>query len=191
MASRCATTRHSFELCLTAPWVHRGFTALSNPHTRPPSLNLRMRLFEQIDISHQEMDRIIGELEAIYQSQPTAWLPVESIGMMLTHELGYEDVEEFEDALKSTFSQFLAALPHIELQEVDGKEVSAGLLPFRDSLVQTLKHPIASPQPTQQQNAALLFAEIQGETAAPTGITERKGVHPALDLQGGPVACVP
>eukprot|EP00959_Pyramimonas_sp_CCMP1952_P232465 4858084-Pyramimonas_sp.AAC.1 len=68
------------------------------------------------------MDRIIGELEAIYQSQPTAWLPVESIGMMLTHELGYEDVEEFEDALKSTFSQFLAALPHIELQEVDGKE---------------------------------------------------------------------
>uniref|UniRef100_A0A7S0QV38 ZPR1 jelly-roll domain-containing protein n=1 Tax=Pyramimonas obovata TaxID=1411642 RepID=A0A7S0QV38_9CHLO len=76
----------------------------------------------KLDISHQEMDRIIGELEAIYQSQPTAWLPVESIGMMLTHELGYEDLDEFHDALKCTFSQFLESLPHIEIQEVDGKE---------------------------------------------------------------------
>lgn len=69
----------------------------------------------QLDISHQEMDRIVGELEAIYGSQPTAWLPVESIGMMLTHELGYEDLEEFEDAIKTTFPEFLAALPHIEV----------------------------------------------------------------------------
>jgi hypothetical protein len=42
-----------------------------------------------MDISHQEMDRIITELEAVYGSQPTTWLPVEAIGMMLTHELGY------------------------------------------------------------------------------------------------------
>ena len=42
----------------------------------------------QMDISHQEMDRIITELEAVYGSQPTTWLPVEAIGMMLTHELG-------------------------------------------------------------------------------------------------------
>mmetsp|Transcript_32367 Transcript_32367/g.62209 ORF Transcript_32367/g.62209 Transcript_32367/m.62209 type:complete len:226 (-) Transcript_32367:3044-3721(-) len=82
----------------------------------------------KLDISHQEMDRIVGELEAIYGSQPTAWLPVESIGMMLTHELGYEDLEEFEDAIKTTFPEFLAALPHIE---VAPKEQDPNILVFR------------------------------------------------------------
>mmetsp|Transcript_25719 Transcript_25719/g.43102 ORF Transcript_25719/g.43102 Transcript_25719/m.43102 type:complete len:225 (+) Transcript_25719:198-872(+) len=76
----------------------------------------------KLDISHQEMDRIIGELEAIYQSQPTTWLPVESIGMMLTYELGYEDEAEFEDAIKCTFAQFLSTLPHIELETINGTE---------------------------------------------------------------------
>jgi hypothetical protein len=77
------------------------------------------------------MDRIIGELEAIYQSQPTTWLPVESIGMMLTYELGYEDEAEFEDAIKCTFAQFLSTLPHIELETINGTEVSATPLAFR------------------------------------------------------------
>jgi ZPR1 zinc-finger domain len=31
------------------------------------------------------------------------------------HELGYEDIDEFEDALKSTFAEFLAVLPHVEI----------------------------------------------------------------------------
>jgi len=70
----------------------------------------------KIDISHQEMDRIIDELEQIYASQPTTWLPTEAIGMMIANELGYEDTGEFEDALKTSWEDFLAALPHLEVQ---------------------------------------------------------------------------
>ena len=33
---------------------------------------------------------------------------------MLADELGYEDQEEFEDALKADFKTFIGALPHIE-----------------------------------------------------------------------------
>lgn len=35
---------------------------------------------------------------------------------MLAEELGYEDVDEFEDALKAPFKVFLANLPHIEVR---------------------------------------------------------------------------
>jgi len=35
---------------------------------------------------------------------------------MLAEELGYEDVDEFEDALKAPFKVFLANLPHVEVR---------------------------------------------------------------------------
>jgi len=44
----------------------------------------------KIDISHQEMDRIIDELEQIYASQPTTWLPTEAIGMMDVQSLDFK-----------------------------------------------------------------------------------------------------
>ena len=36
---------------------------------------------------------------------------------MLADELGYEDQEEFEDALKADFKTFIGALPHIEVRQ--------------------------------------------------------------------------
>ena len=51
-----------------------------------------------------------------FQPDPTSWLPVEQVGSMLTHELGYEDKDEFEDALKGSFEDFCKTLPHIELR---------------------------------------------------------------------------
>ena len=47
------------------------------------------------------------------------WLPVEGLGMMIMTELGYEDMEEFEDALKGTWVAFLGSLPHVELDTPD------------------------------------------------------------------------
>ena len=92
-----------------------------------------------IDISHQEMERIIVELELLHKTQPAKWLPIEvrpvkssptaaaaaptrftqrrsprspqGIRNMLAEELGYEDEDEFEDALKAPFKVFLANLP--------------------------------------------------------------------------------
>ena len=102
-----------------------------------------------IDISHQEMERIIVELELLHKTQPAKWLPIQvgpvksqsfphtaaaapsptrpftdrdaprdsqGICNMLAEELGYEDVDEFEDALKAPFKVFLANLPHVEVR---------------------------------------------------------------------------
>ena len=40
---------------------------------------------------------------------------------MLAEELGYEDQEEFEDALKSSFAEFIGALPHIETRNMESE----------------------------------------------------------------------
>lgn len=70
----------------------------------------------RIDISHQEMTRIMGELEAVYESTPAEWLAVEGVALMIQRDLGYEDMEEFEDALKGSFAEFLGCLPHINVR---------------------------------------------------------------------------
>jgi hypothetical protein len=55
------------------------------------------------------MDRLVTELEGIWNSfaydgdgQPTGveWLPADHVGQALCTDLGYEDMPEFEDALK-------------------------------------------------------------------------------------------
>lgn len=76
----------------------------------------------KIDMSHQEMDRLVTELETLWRQfavdsdgQPTGveWLPADGVEQALLQELGYEDVPEFEDALKGSFVDFLDNLPHI------------------------------------------------------------------------------
>eukprot|EP00958_Prasinococcus_capsulatus_P006080 scaffold582_cov385-Prasinococcus_capsulatus_cf.AAC.15 len=63
------------------------------------------------------MDKIVTEIDTIYESQPTEWLPVEGIGMMICNELGYEDMDEFEDAIKGSFVEFLGSLPNVEIKQ--------------------------------------------------------------------------
>eukprot|EP00227_Mantoniella_beaufortii_P016444 CAMPEP_0197576740 /NCGR_PEP_ID=MMETSP1326-20131121/1644_1 /TAXON_ID=1155430 /ORGANISM="Genus nov. species nov., Strain RCC2288" /LENGTH=298 /DNA_ID=CAMNT_0043139705 /DNA_START=48 /DNA_END=944 /DNA_ORIENTATION=+ len=81
----------------------------------------------KIDISHQEMERIIVELEMIYKTQPGKWLPIYGIRNMLADDLGYEDEDEFEDALKGSFKDFIGALPHIEVDSQES-ELQPGLI---------------------------------------------------------------
>merc|ERR1711998_114290 len=68
------------------------------------------------DLSHQEMERIIDELESVYDTQPDqeAWLPVGNIADLLCRDLGYEDMDEFEDALHRPFLDYINLLPHFE-----------------------------------------------------------------------------
>ena len=72
-----------------------------------------------LDLSHQEMERIVSELGDVlsFQPDPHNWLPMTQVGTLLTHELGYEDEDEFEDALKGTFRSFCEAMPHVEVRE--------------------------------------------------------------------------
>ena len=66
---------------------------------------------------HQEIDRIVDEVEQIYQTQPNEWLQVEPIGLMIVNvQDWYEDYDEFEDAVGGSFEGFLRALPHIDVR---------------------------------------------------------------------------
>lgn len=42
------------------------------------------------------------------------WLPVKGIGRAIGEDLGYEDIDEFEDALNGSFEDFLDNFPHVE-----------------------------------------------------------------------------
>ncbi|KAJ3009168.1 hypothetical protein HKX48_008136 [Thoreauomyces humboldtii] len=82
-----------------------------------------------LDMGHQEIERLIEELEKIYRSSPVDdyWLPADNITTLLCSELGYEDLDEFEDSLNGTFSQFLHAIPTIETKT----DAATGVLSFR------------------------------------------------------------
>uniref|UniRef100_A0A061S0W9 Mediator of RNA polymerase II transcription subunit 31 n=1 Tax=Tetraselmis sp. GSL018 TaxID=582737 RepID=A0A061S0W9_9CHLO len=73
--------------------------------------------FSQLQVSHQEMARIIDTLDEVYDSMKQAgaeWLPVQATGNAVSEELGYEDIDEFEDAIHGSWSDFLDLLPHVE-----------------------------------------------------------------------------
>jgi mediator of RNA polymerase II transcription subunit 31 len=73
------------------------------------------------DVSHQEIERILSEVEVWYETARdqagVEWLPVAGITNFLFNDLGYEDVDEFEDAIQGSFTDFLAAFPHMELRK--------------------------------------------------------------------------
>ena len=71
-----------------------------------------------IQWGHQEVDRIIDEVEQIFACQPTEWLVLEPIGSMIMHQW-YEDEDEFEDAIGGSFEEFMRAIPHIDLRVND------------------------------------------------------------------------
>ncbi|KAI9106299.1 hypothetical protein DFS34DRAFT_645092 [Phlyctochytrium arcticum] len=75
----------------------------------------------KINLSHQEVARIIEELEKSYLLTNTEWIAAEPISEYLSRELGYEDMEEFKDALGGTFEDFLKALPNVRTK-VDEKD---------------------------------------------------------------------
>eukprot|EP00930_Biecheleria_cincta_P075745 TRINITY_DN62935_c0_g1_i1.p1 TRINITY_DN62935_c0_g1~~TRINITY_DN62935_c0_g1_i1.p1 ORF type:complete len:221 (+),score=56.95 TRINITY_DN62935_c0_g1_i1:26-664(+) len=77
------------------------------------------------NVSHQEIERILGEVEQWYSTAKDQagvdWLPLKGIENFLFNDLGYEDVDEFEDAIQGSFESFLASFPHFEVKEEDGK----------------------------------------------------------------------
>eukprot|EP00931_Biecheleriopsis_adriatica_P121514 TRINITY_DN96588_c0_g1_i1.p1 TRINITY_DN96588_c0_g1~~TRINITY_DN96588_c0_g1_i1.p1 ORF type:complete len:232 (-),score=53.79 TRINITY_DN96588_c0_g1_i1:79-738(-) len=82
----------------------------------------------QVDVSHQEVERILNETEIWYHTAKDQvgvdWLPLDGIKNFLLNDLGYEDEDEFEDALHGSFEAFLGAFPHIEVkQDEKGKPV--------------------------------------------------------------------
>eukprot|EP00798_Chlamydomonas_sp_ICE-L_P021791 gene21791-28811_t len=78
----------------------------------------------RIDMSHQEVDRLVTELEEWYRTGNAEWILIEAASSWLRHDLGYEDTSEFEDALGGTFENFLSQMPHIEVgTDKEGRSV--------------------------------------------------------------------
>ncbi|EER16151.1 hypothetical protein Pmar_PMAR003614 [Perkinsus marinus ATCC 50983] len=77
----------------------------------------------RIDVSHQEMSMIMLELEKFCSTCPEdTWIPLDDGIQWLCNSLGYEDKDEFEDAIKGSFRDFLSKLPQFEMEEQqDGK----------------------------------------------------------------------
>jgi len=73
------------------------------------------------DVSHQEIERILSEVETWYfvafDQASVEWLPLAGITNFLFNDLGYEDIDEFEDAISGSFTDFLSAFPHMELKK--------------------------------------------------------------------------
>lgn len=96
--------------------------------TKPLTLNKGTDQY-RLNLNHQEMGRILHELEGncelvLEQAGVDAWLPVDGLTAITITTLGYEDIDQFEDALGGTFLQFLNALPHMETKiQDDGSSV--------------------------------------------------------------------
>jgi len=74
-----------------------------------------------VDLGHQEMQHILGEVEQIFESQPSSWLPVESVGKLVAFNTGYEDEEELDSTLNMTFATFIKGLPHFTTKIEKGR----------------------------------------------------------------------
>jgi len=73
----------------------------------------------RLNMAHQEIERILKEVddncELVLSCAGTeAWLPIAGTASMVYKNLGYEDMDQMEDALGGTFMQFIDALPHME-----------------------------------------------------------------------------
>jgi len=72
------------------------------------------------NVSHQEIERVLSESEewwrAANEQTGIEWVPLDGIKNFLCQDLGYEDIDEFEDALQGTFEEFMRCFPHIELR---------------------------------------------------------------------------
>ena len=71
----------------------------------------------KVDVSHQELSRIIKELEDFSDTCPVEhWIAVDAAANWLCNQLGYEDYGELEDALHSSLEEFLVQLPHFDVR---------------------------------------------------------------------------
>lgn len=83
----------------------------------------------KINLSHQEVARIIEELEKSYSTARVEWLAADPIAELLCRELGYEDMEEFKDALGGEFEDLLQTLPDVETIKTDDGQLKFKMIP--------------------------------------------------------------
>ena len=96
-----------------------------------PHTTAAMAFASKLSVGHQEIDRIIDEVEQTYRAQPTEWLPIAPVGNMVALQW-YEDIDEFEDAIGGEFIELLRAMPHIEVRAAADGETPPGFFKVRE-----------------------------------------------------------
>jgi len=83
-----------------------------------------------VQFGHQEVERVIQGIDAIFEFMPPEqFMSDQAASQLLCQELAYEDIPEFEDAIRGEFKDFLMLWPHLETREpLEGEE---GGLRFR------------------------------------------------------------
>ena len=81
----------------------------------------------QENLSHQEMSRIIEELEQLCltiknTNGPEQFVTATSAVTFLSQDLGYEDTDGFEAALGASFEDFVKCMPFLEHKNDDGPD---------------------------------------------------------------------
>ncbi|KAI9218480.1 hypothetical protein BC828DRAFT_388480 [Blastocladiella britannica] len=95
----------------------------------------------EIDLSHQEVQRMVEEVDNIYEMSQQEWLAAEPVSMFLCTQLGYEDVDELEDALHGTFAEFLAILPDVETKMDVAPSAAAAATPSDEATTPSAPEP--------------------------------------------------
>eukprot|EP00299_Pterocystis_sp_00344_P019282 c9582_g1_i3.p1 GENE.c9582_g1_i3~~c9582_g1_i3.p1 ORF type:complete len:287 (-),score=68.60 c9582_g1_i3:973-1791(-) len=84
--------------------------------------------YPRISLAHQEVERVLAEIDAywrVVEESGGEWVMLEGMANLLANDLGYEDQDEFEEAMNGSLANFLSQFPHIEIsvQESTGKPV--------------------------------------------------------------------
>jgi len=81
-----------------------------------------------VHLGHQETERVVQGIDILFEFlPPEQWMAENVIAELLCKDLGYEDIDEFEDAIQGEFKAFLACMPHIETREPTEDEKEGGL----------------------------------------------------------------
>lgn len=134
----------------------------------------------RIDLGHQEMARVVHELEDIFRAVhqvagPDYPVDISGLAYNLCASLGYEDEEELEEALGCALPDFFDALPQFEVVWPDEAGESAA-------------EAEAAPEAAAEAAEAAVAAEAAAPAAAEAAAEAAEAEAEAADETGAPLA---
>eukprot|EP01134_Creolimax_fragrantissima_P004150 CFRG4150T1 len=114
---------------------YQGVDFRQRGHLMEPCLSDLIDKFG-VNVSHQEIARILDELEQTcedvnFAAGEHAWIPVEIAQNIILTDLGYEDNDALEASINGPFEDFIKKIGHVEVKIQDDGSISDGQLVFR------------------------------------------------------------